>query len=79
MNTVQEQWDEFRKLVVPKDAAPIQVQEMRRSFYAGVEAMLRIQWAIGEDSVSEDAGVAILEGIHDECQRFAQEVLGGKA
>ncbi|MBZ0086495.1 MAG: hypothetical protein K8F33_00100 [Thermomonas sp.] len=79
MNTVQEQWDGFRKLVVPKDAPEVQVTEMRRAFYAGVEAMLRIQWAIGDDAVSEDAGVAILEGVHDECRRFAEDVANGAA
>lgn len=74
MNTVQEQWEIFFKLVVPKDAPVIQVTEMRRSFYAGVESMLRIQWAISDSAISEEAGVAILEGVHDECQRFAEDV-----
>jgi len=79
MNTVQEQWESFSKLVVPKDAPEIQVTEMRRAFYAGVEAMLRIQWAIGDAAVSEDGAMAILEGVHDECQRFASEVVKGAA
>ena len=79
MNTVKEQWDSFRTLVIPTNAPEIQVTEMRRAFYAGVEAMLRIQWEVGDDAVSEDAGVAILEGIHDECRRFAAEVARGAA
>lgn len=79
MNTVQEQWDMFSKMVVPKTAPPVQVQEMRRAFYSGVEAMLRIQWAIGDKSVSENAAVEMLEGVHDECQRFAVEVAKGSA
>lgn len=79
MNTVQDQWERFRKHVVPKDAPPVQVQEMRRSFYAGVEAMLRIQFAISDGAMSEDAAVAILEGVHDECCRFAGDVARGAA
>ena len=79
MNTVQEQWEIFSKQVVPKDAPAIQVTEMRRSFYAGAESMLRIQWAIGDSAISEDAGVAILEGVHDECRRFADDVAKGVA
>lgn len=77
MNTIQEQWESFHSLVVPKNAPPVQVTEMRRAFYSGVEAMLRIQWALGD--MSEDAAVAALEGVHDECRRFADEIAKGAA
>lgn len=79
MNTVQEQWNAFSKLVVPKDASPYQKQEMRRSFYAGAEAMLRIQFAITEPSISENAAVEILEGLNQELTLFANEVKKGNA
>lgn len=62
---------------MPKDAPLVQRQEMRRAFYAGVEAMLRLQYAIGD--MSDDAGVAMIEGWHDECRRFAQLVAAGTA
>ena len=77
MNTVQEQWASFSKMVVPKDAPPVQIQEMRRAFYSGVKAMIRIQWAVG--GVSENAGVEMLEGVHDEVKRFEIEVAQGSA
>lgn len=77
MNTVQQQWAMFEKLVVPKDAPPVQRQETRRAFYAGVEAILRLQYQMGD--VSDDAGVAMIEGWHDECRRFAQQVAAGAA
>ena len=79
MNTVQEQWQIFEALVVPKNAPPVQRQEMRRAFYAGAEAMMRIQWNIGDSSVSEDAGIQILEGCRDELKRFAQQVANNAA
>ena len=79
MNTIQEQWNSFKLLVVPKDAPPIQRQEMRMAFYAGAEAMMRIQWAVGDEAISEDAGVAILEGCQDELRRFAEQVQNGEA
>lgn len=79
MNTIQAQWSTFEAMVVPKNAPPVQRQEMRRAFYAGAEAMMRIQWAIGDESISEDAGVAILEGCRDEAQRFALQVQNGSA
>lgn len=78
-NTIAEQWAAFEAAVVPKSAPPVQRQEMRRAFYAGAEAMLRMQWDIGDEAVSENAGVAMMEGWHDECRRFAQQVANGAA
>lgn len=79
MNTIDEQWALFAKMVLPKDAPPVQQQEMRRAFYAGAGSILRMQWEIGDAAVSEDAGVQIMEGWHDECRRFAQQVESGAA
>ena len=75
MNTIQEQWDTFRKLVIPKNAPPIQVIEMKLAFYGGVEAMMRIQFNITD--LSEDAGVAILEETRKELDQFANDVRTG--
>lgn len=79
MNTIQEQWNSFAALVVPKDAPPVQQREMRRAFYAGAEAMTRIHFAIGDKTMSVDAGIQVLEGCHDELRRFAHQVAQGKA
>lgn len=79
MNTIQEQWDMFSALVIPKNAPPIQQQEMRRAFYAGAEAMTRIQFAVGDKNMSEEAGVQILEGCNDELRRFSKQVMEGAA
>lgn len=79
MNTIADQWTAFDALVVPKSAGPAQRQEMRRAFYAGAEAMLRLQFSIGDEAVSEEAGVAMMEGWHDECRRFAVQVQEGNA
>ncbi|MGK2897241.1 MAG: hypothetical protein ACSLE9_00940 [Burkholderiaceae bacterium] len=79
MNTIAHQWGLFATLVIPKDASPVQRQEMRRAFYAGAEGLARIQYAVGDASISEDAGVQILEGVNDELRRFAAEVAGGRA
>lgn len=52
---------------------------LRRAFYAGAEAMLRLIYAGTNKGVSEDAGVMMLEGWHDECRRFAHQVAQGSA
>lgn len=79
MNTIAEQWAVLEAAVIPKNAPPVQRQEMRRAFYAGAEAMLRLQWGVGDKAVSEDAGVAMMEGWHEECRLFAQQVAAGDA
>jgi hypothetical protein len=79
MNTIQEQWSSFAALVVPKDAPAVQVTEMRRAFYAGAEAMMRINCAIGERRISEEAGMQILDGCMDEMKRFALQIAQGTA
>jgi len=78
MNTIQEQWNSFASLVVPKNAPPVQRQEMKRAFYAGAEALARIQFVISGPDMSEDAGVQILEGCHEELRLFAHQVSQGQ-
>lgn len=78
-NTIAEQWAAFDFAVMPKNAPAVQRQEMRRAFYGGAEAMLRLQYAAGNKDVSEEGGVMMLEGWHDECRIFAQQVVAGFA
>lgn len=77
MNTIQQQWETFAKAVMPPNASPVQVREMRRAFYGGCEAMMRIQWNVAD--MSEEAGIAVLQGCHEEVEQFALTVLRGKA
>lgn len=79
MMTVQKQWELFASLVVPKNAPVAQVREMRIAFYAGAQAVLGMMWDIGDNSISEDGGVAIIEGLVAETKQFATEVVGGRA
>ena len=78
MNTIQVQWNSFEKMVVPQDAPPIQRQEMKLAFYAGAEAMMRINFAVVHDSISVEAGFHILNSCHIECLEFADQVAEGK-
>jgi hypothetical protein len=76
--SVEQQWEEFWQAVAPKDASPIQQQEMRRAFYAGAWAMLMGCAGIGDDSVSEDAGVEQLEAWKQEMEAFLVLLQQGK-
>lgn len=62
--------------VLPTDASDTQILECRRAFYAGAYFLLmNVAYNIGDDSTSEDEGVAQLERLKDECEAFA--IAGG--
>lgn len=73
MNTIKDQWNFFSSTVISKSAPPLQRSEMQIAFYCGAESVLRVMFNAGDHSVSEDAGIAILEGMHQECRQFARE------
>jgi len=77
MNTVADLWADFEQRIVPKGAPAVQRIEMRRAFYSGARALLRLMNDIGE--VSDDAGAAILDGIDQELDAFGKAVLEGRA
>lgn len=43
---------------------------MRRAFYAGAAAMLSITKQLGDEEISENAGVEALEGLEQEINEF---------
>ena len=79
MKHIQEAWTSYMDEVIPKDAPTIQIQELKRAFVAGAKAILEIVTQIGEDDITEDQGVEILESIHEECRTFVKDVLEGRA
>ena len=79
MNTIQQHWESYAAEVIPADAGATQRTECRRAFYAGAHAMLGTFWGLGSMDVSEDAGVAVIEGLYQEAQAFAGDVLQGRA
>ena len=79
MNIIEKEWEKFSNLIIPKNVSAIQKQEMRRAFYCGVEAMLRIQYDLGDSSLNEVEAVKKLEDIHKECNLFASEIIRGVA
>lgn len=73
MNTINDQWRMFDGIMMPKDATTVQRNEARLAFYAGAEGVLRILFIAGGKDTSEAAGVAILDGLHQECKMFSRE------
>ena len=79
MRTIADQWADFERLVLPKSAGAVQRQETRRAFYAGAQAALTVAIQIADADPSDEAGAAMLEGLHDECRRFGEEIAAGRA
>jgi hypothetical protein len=78
-NFVQGEFDSYLRDVVPVGAPPAQIAECKRAFFAGAHALLSAFIAIGEDSVTEEAGVEWLESIQAELSTFKEDVLAGRA
>lgn len=70
MRTIQYYWELYEREVVPSPACEVQRTETQRAFYAGAVAMSTIVEGVGDERVSEDAGVAILAGLKDELGAF---------
>jgi len=62
--------------VVPPGASPTQVTETRRAFYGGALSLLDIVRQLPAD---DDAGVAELQALYDECRAFHKQVVEGEA
>lgn len=77
MNTIQAAWESYKAQVVPKDASKTQVIETRRAFYAGCQTILGITFNIGDESISQDAGVQMIETLHLECGLFLKGIKSG--
>ena len=70
MRTIQGYWASYEREVVPASASEVQRVETQRAFYAGAASVLTIVEGVGDERVSEDAGVAILTGLKDELGAF---------
>lgn len=56
-----EQWRSYRAAVLPGNAPGVQVQECRRAFYAGAEALRAEFLATPDDPRGEGEAIAALE------------------
>ena len=75
MLSIAESFATYREAVIPADASPIQIEECRRAFYAGSYFLLtNLAENIGDDSTSEEEGVARLERLKAECETFVERL-----
>ena len=75
-----EQWDSFARAVLPKDASAVQLQEMRRAFYAGAQAILHgVIAALAPEAEPTDEDLHMMANLEIELSEFAEAVKKGRA
>lgn len=80
MKPVETQWLSYREAVIAPNAPSIQLQEMRRAFYAGAKGLLtEVLARLSEGQEVTEADLAFMESIQNELDAFAKAVLGGTA
>lgn len=80
MKTIDDCWQEFDSMVMPKGASLTQQKERRRCFYAGVYTILQLFFDLTlQEENKEEASVVLLENLHKECLEFAAELQAGRA
>jgi hypothetical protein len=73
---IDEHWKVFAEAIFAgKPVARVQHDEMRKAFFAGATAMLRMMQAVGDDSVSEEQGVMVLDAVEQECVEFSKNLM----
>jgi hypothetical protein len=74
-NFIEKEWQQFRKMAISRNASSIQINEMRRAFYAGIKMLFNVQRTIAlNDKINEEDAVNILTNIQTECRRFILEM-----
>lgn len=76
VGTIQQEWEIFRDMVVPKDAGEAQIADMRNAFYAGAGMMFALVKE-ATDLPNEDAACAVLESLTEECVSFGVQMMIG--
>lgn len=75
---IQEQWNKFAAMVLPKDCSDVQRQEMRKAFYAGCDVLLRVILGnLTEGSEAQEADLTMMNDIEAEIRDFAKRIQTG--
>lgn len=74
-------WNQFRTQVMSPAAPDVQVREMRKAFYAGVECTLNRlgQEMTPGDSCDDPQDERVIREVHQEIDEFVADVKAGRA
>ena len=75
---LEQEWESLIAEVIPKNAPPLQVREMKRAFYMGAVAAISLT-TNAADKLSEDDGVVFMRSLRQEMRDFMQQIEKGEA
>lgn len=80
MPIINDEWDSYRREVVPADAPAIQVQESKRAFYAGARSLFHALVKIMDPSSEEptERDMRVMDAIDRELREFVASVTAGR-
>lgn len=74
------EWESLARKALPDDVSALQLQEMKRSFYAGAHALIRLMLTRFEKGTQEtEADLQFMDDIDAELNAYFQQVREGKA
>ena len=72
---IERGWENYRQMVVPADASPVQIDETRRAFYAGAAVLFHtIMRVLDPSDEPTEADLANMDDISRELDAFGQEI-----
>jgi len=77
MNTIQTEWVSFAEQCIPDNAPTIQIQEMRRAFYAGALSVMML--LSDTEQQTNEAAQIMVENFCAELAQFQKDVEEGRA
>lgn len=72
MRTIDDEWERLRTSTL-ENAGEIQLNEMRKAFYAGALSMFNILNE-ASDTLEEDAAVMVMDGLNEELIAFFRSI-----
>lgn len=71
--TINSEWASLVKAMFGDGPiSQVQYDEMQKAFYGGAATVINIMIGVSDDSISEEAGAEIFEGLRQECIEFAR-------
>jgi hypothetical protein len=76
LKTVAENWDQFKRQTIPKNAPELQIEEMKKAFYSGAFSIMHMQRDLAEKYADDDdACIKFITTWHQECADFFKTVI----
>lgn len=80
MPIINDEWDSYRRQVIPATAPAVQLQESKRAFYAGAQTLFHALVKIMDPSSEEptERDMRVMDSIDRELREFSASVTAGR-